>query len=582
VTLLDRARRFLEHRSIVLRATLIATFLSLPALRLGLYLDDHLQRLAALNEVRLGFTSKGVLWLFSFFDGDPARTQRMIDAGMLAWWTDLRVRIMFFRPLSSLTHVLDHRVLDHPVLMHAQSILWYALVVASVAALLRRTIGGLVAGLAAVLFAVDHTHGVLVGWIANRNALVAAAFAVPTLLFHDRFRRDGRSRDATLAAVSLGLGLCGGETALAIVAYLVAHAWFLERRSRVRALAPYAPVLILWAILYRLGHFGARHSGMYQDPLQSPLTFIAKVLENGPLLLAAELGVPGVDVYPFLPTQARALLWGVSTIVIALGFLASRSVLKSDPVMRFFALGSVLSVVPFCAGMPSSRLLLLPSIGVLAVVARIVVDVLDRALSGFPAKFTAVLAGGGHVFLSPFVFVFLLHQMQIVEDFLVRNANGLPRDPELAQQRLIVVNAPDATFVGYVSVILEERGVPAPQSILSLAVGTRPVELERLDERTVIARSSVALMQPGGTDLLTRSASEPPPIGFRARAGDVEIEVTSVNAAGWPNEAKFTFPTPIEDRRYRWVAWRDQTLKPFELPRVGQRTELPAAIPQLF
>ena len=44
----------------------------------------------------------------------------------------------------------------------------------------------------------------------------------------------------------------------------------------------------------------------------------------------------------------------------------------------------------------------------------------------------------------------------------------------------------------------------------------------------------------------------------------------------------FTFPVALEDRRYRWVAWKDQTLKPFVLPAMGERVDLPAATPQLF
>lgn len=118
--------------------------------------------------------------------------------------------------------------------------------------------------------------------------------------------------------------------------------------------------------------------------------------------------------------------------------------------------------------------------------------------------------------------------------------------------------------------------------MLSLAVGTRPLELERRDERTVVVRSSVALMQPGGTDLLTCSASNPPPVGWRTHVGEIAVEITRVNDAGWPNEAVFTFPTALDARRYRWVARRDQTLRPFDLPRPGERVQLPAATPQLF
>jgi len=590
VTFRDRARSFFEHRSIVLIVSIIAALLASPALRQGLYVDDHFHRDFVLGTGRGAPLAKGWLWMFSFFDGDPARTQWMVDHGMMPWWSDVNVRVNFFRPLSSLTHVFDHRVLGHPALMHLHSIAWYVLVVAVVASLYRRLIGGYVAGLAAFMFAVDFTHGMLAAWLANRNALVAAAFGAMTLLFHDRWRREKRPRDAALAAGALAVGLCGGESALAIMGYVVAHAAFLDREQgarRLRALLPYAPVILAYVVIYRVGHFGSRHSGMYLDPGQSPLLFALRTIEHAPLLVGTELGVPGVDFYPFLPTHLRVALIAVCLIVLALAAAAIVPIVRRDRVMRFFLVGALLSVVPFCATMPSTRLLLIPSIGLLAVIARVLGDVADRAIEGgrsarFGAMFTAILAGLGHVFLSPPMFVLQEHQMVMLEGFLAKNADGLPRDPTMSEQRLVVVNAPDATFIGYVAFVLDVRGVPSPRALLTLGVGTRPLTLERRDEKTVVLRSSVGLMQPAGTDLLTRGENDPPQVGWKTRVSDIDVEITSVNAAGWPNEAVFTFPGSLEDRRYRWVTWKDQTLKPFAIPRIGERVDLPAQTPQLF
>lgn len=82
----------------------------------------------------------------------------MIETGLGAWWTSSHLRIVFFRPIASLTHMLDHAPCpSSPALMHLHSIAWYAALVAIVIALYRRTLGRngaepWVVGLATLLF----------------------------------------------------------------------------------------------------------------------------------------------------------------------------------------------------------------------------------------------------------------------------------------------------------------------------------------------------------------------------------------------------------------------------------------------
>jgi hypothetical protein len=49
-----------------------------------------------------------------------------------------------------------------------------------------------VAGAAALLFALDHTHGFAVGYIMNRHALIATVLGALTLANHFRSRSIGR------------------------------------------------------------------------------------------------------------------------------------------------------------------------------------------------------------------------------------------------------------------------------------------------------------------------------------------------------------------------------------------------------
>ncbi len=105
--------------------------------------------------------------MFSFFDGDPDRTTEIMDHGFFPWWTYKGIKGAFLRPLASITHWLDYILWpDTPLLMHAQSVLWYGVLAAAVAFLYRRFISvAWVAGLAALLYAIDDAHGTPVGFL---------------------------------------------------------------------------------------------------------------------------------------------------------------------------------------------------------------------------------------------------------------------------------------------------------------------------------------------------------------------------------------------------------------------------------
>src|SRR5437764_1073177 len=102
------------------------------------------------------------------------------------------------------------------------------------------------------LYAFDDARGPVVGWIANRNALVALVLALPVLLLHDRWRREGWAPGRWLAPLVFAVSLGAGESALAILAYVAAHALWLDRaswRDRILALAPYGILVIAWRVL---------------------------------------------------------------------------------------------------------------------------------------------------------------------------------------------------------------------------------------------------------------------------------------------------------------------------------------------
>src|SRR5439155_6623597 len=119
-------------------------------------------------------------------------------------------------------------------------------------------------------------------------------------------------------AVSLG----AGESALAIVAYLAAHALWLDRgrvRERFLALAPYAVIVVAWRVLYGHLGYGVAGSGIYLDPGSQPVEFLTAAGTRLPFLLVGQLALPWSDIASLYEVL------GITPVMlpIALGLLAA-------------------------------------------------------------------------------------------------------------------------------------------------------------------------------------------------------------------------------------------------------------------
>jgi len=223
--------RLLTHRHLPLLLAAIAVTLLLPSLGVGFQLDDHFLRLALADPPIDPHWSRTPVDLFAFFK-DESLVRYARETGAAPWWTPDNFRLAFSRPLSGVTHWLDFRCWgDRPSLMHAHSLAWFGACIVVATVLYRRLLPPPVAGLAALFFALDDTHGTPAVWIANRNAMVAALFALLALAAHDRWRRQGWRPGAALAPALLLAALLGGEVAVAAGGYLLGYALFMEEGS---------------------------------------------------------------------------------------------------------------------------------------------------------------------------------------------------------------------------------------------------------------------------------------------------------------------------------------------------------------
>src|SRR4051812_14889942 len=267
----------------------VALLLASPALWSGFQLDDYVLQLIARGHTGIAGLHAHPWLLFSFASGRPEDNHALMDtAALLPWWSDPHILNAFFRPLSALTHRLDYALWPQQAwVQHLHSLLWFTALLLVVAHVYRRfeQAPARVALLAFALFALDGSHGMTVAWIANRNALVSATLALPALSSHHRWLSQGWKAGMWLGPLCFALGLCAGETAVAVFGYLLAYALVLDDARplrRVQHLGAYFALLALWRAAFSHFGLGSLGSGGYHDPGREPIAHALSLVHHLP------------------------------------------------------------------------------------------------------------------------------------------------------------------------------------------------------------------------------------------------------------------------------------------------------------
>ncbi len=547
---------------------------------------------------------------YTYFDGDAERTRAMMDRGWFPWWTDPHCRASLGRPLSALTFMLDDIAwARHPVLKHVQSLIWYVLVVWAASTLylriMARTMPAWVAAVAALLFAIDETHAMPAGWLANRNTLIAAFFGCLSLIAYDRWRRDGRIWGASLAPALLLLALLGKEEAVCTCGYLFAYALFLDDGPRVRRLArllPCAVVCAAWYVGYEALGYGAMGSGGYIDPGNNPLRFAGRVVSNGPLLLLGQWALPGSDLGNFESAGIYRIHWCAALAFLAVLAVMLAPLLRRDALARFWALGMVLSVVPVCAIFTSDRLLMFVGIGAMGLLAQWLHGLTSgarwvpvsppwmRCARGFRTLFVAV-----HFMLAPLVFPVGAISMRFVAEALERIYRTLPTGPGVADQTLVFANS-----FGCLSDLVwiqsrVHRGETLPARTLHLNASWSAAEIGCVDANTLRVRPVGGYLRPRRwspegesappfsvaylgqhMDALVRSPDHPLRLGETIVLAAATVEIVALMPDGRPAEVTFSFRVPLDDPSLTFLAVTRDGYVPFVVPGIGETVVVPS------
>jgi len=369
-SLLDR---LLVHPRLTAVLMLLGGLLVSPSLFAGIGADDWLHRLHLDPNAPYHPPAPygRLLGVFEFFPADRVEFRKLVDEGVLPWWVGSDVRGVFFRPLTALTHWWDWWAFGERLwLHHAHSVLWFLLTIWAASRFCVQWLGpGRAAALAALLFVVDESHALPVGWMANRNALLALFFALLAATSHLRALADvTHARWWTPLWVGAALLSAEAGTAALLALMVLEASYSRPLAARVRRWLPILLVTGGWAAVWKGLGFGIQGSALYVDPLRETGRFLVLLPERlGVLSAAAWFNLP-VDGWMMLTPKLGWVL-GLGLLAVCLGLVFRLSRRTADPRVYTAAGLAFLPLLPPLGAFPMTRLVGVAGLGVAGLLA---------------------------------------------------------------------------------------------------------------------------------------------------------------------------------------------------------------------
>ena len=567
----------LEGRSGSTWVILLALLLSAPSLTAPLVADDLIHQVKLDPQKPIAAWSDPESPYFVFSDGSLEQRAALMEEGIFSWWAAEGFKLAFWRPLSQATHALDDALFpESSPLIHLHSLLWLGLLVLALSRLYGRLHTPRIALLALCVYAWDDSRGLVLSFASNRNAIVAAFFAVCTLIVHDRWRKGGWRPGGLLGPMLLAAALLSGEMAVATTAFLLSYALYIDEgsaKSRVMSLLPYALLTLCWLGFYRAQGFGSMNSGVYVHPLADPALFVIKLIERFPVLVLSQLGGPPSDLWLLYPPELKLSLWVFALLVMS-GFAFGLTKLKEhSPAMSFWTMSACLSFVPVCATFPSDRLLVMTGIGASGALALLMSLGLERPETPWLRR-SAALMVALHLVLAPLALPLRAMTMNILDALHQKVNDAIPSNAAIEGRTLVVPHALSDATLCYIPVTRAASHEPRPRALRLLATGLQSVSVKRVDELTLLVEPEDGFYATEG-EQMTRSPTLPFAAGDSVSLTDMSVKVLSVNEAGRAMSAEFRFKVPLEDPTLLWMHFNAGSLEPWTPPGLGERVTLP-------
>ncbi|HEX7480121.1 MAG TPA: hypothetical protein VF331_20145 [Polyangiales bacterium] len=574
---------WLQRPGLALRLCLISVALSSPCILTGWHLDDMVARYIYTDLPGAHRLYALYMGGYGLANGDPAVNHWQIEQGWAPWWIYDQLRLRMFRPVGLMTHWLDALAWPNSAaLMHVQSLFWLGLLVLAITRMYRSVLGKLTAPMAALLFAIDHTHGFEVGYICNRYALVTALFGVLSFDCFLRSRVHGDRHAAFIGPLLYIVALLSGESTIAIAGYVLAYAVFAEAGPWLRralACSPYLLITLIWRAAYNRAGYGATGSGLYIDPGREPMHFFLELLQRGPVLLQGLFSIPPAELHPVLGPSGALLLLLAAWLTVAALVVALVPLLVRDRLARAWTAGMLFALIPASSTYPHNRQLLFASIGGMALIAQLWQL---HALQLRGTQMSRALQWSGKISAFGLLVHLLLSPLGLpVSSCGIAVSTPLSRAPdtigdEIAGSDAIFMTAPDYFAVKLVQLSRRVQKQSLPRHWRALSFGEQAVTVRRTDERTLELDYDGGILQTPFTELY-RDRRLPMRVGERIELEGLSIEVLQLTSDGRPSSARFRFTQPLDAPSFRFYAWIDGRFVPFTPPPVGQRRVLPPA-----
>jgi hypothetical protein len=310
------------------------------------------------------------------------------------------------------------------------------------------------------------------------------------------------------------------------------------------------------------------------------------------------------DLLLFVNNSVRTQAWLVSVVYLSVVFIILFPLLRTSRLARFWFVAMLLSVLPICAVIPTSRNLIFVAIAGFALISQFIGYLLGREswlpkshLWRAPAWGLCLIllivhlpmAVAGRIISPKMTSSFVLDTMKVTIQV------GSPQG--LENQDLVVVNAPNPLAFTFAPFARAYEGEPLPRATRILAPGFNHVKIIRTGNRSILleAKDGNLLQIEQQSELhfvnffeqfnaLFRSERFGMHAGEKVALPRLTVEVTAVDGKGLPTQVLFNFAVSLEDSSLRWVwfNWEDGCYHPFEVPAISENAEIPGPRPVPF
>ena len=582
------------------RAALIAALLvlagvanNLRSLGWGFVYDDYAHRLFLRHP-----EDNAPARPWSLYDwGDcPGPEDPFYESGALPWWTSPDFKVRFFRPVASLSILLDYVLYDDWAPgYHLTSLILYAMFLA-LAFKLYRDLGapGSAALWALALLALEDAHFLPVGWIANRNTLLASLFTIAALLGVHHHHRKGHGAYLLLAGFCFLLACGSKESALAAYPIVALYLLLFDRCGattspsqrvgrllRCRAFWVFTFLTAGYLTFYLFAGYGS-HSVVYPTPWSDPAGYLNRLVVLAPVALLSLFFGFVADVLPDHPQLILPVVGTGVLLLSATAFILFRAIRLTR--LSGLALGwIVFSLLTEAGGDLSDRLLMNASVGTALLVGLFFESLRPLRDCLAARQYPRVILAGVLLLTGLVVSV---PSTALRSHFFMQLAGGdtkaiveAPIDLGAPPPRdVFLLNSPSSMLALSMSATWRASHDDRDTRIFALQMCRRALTWTRLDDKSMALTSGGTPFCTGRFErILCADRSSPPP-GATYRTVAFTATVVKVDEAGI-RKVRFRFEKSVDDASYCFLGWQEGRLTRITPPSVGETVLLPQVEP---